>query len=111
MGVRWYPSTCRRTVVALVAPIHQSGCEPASAYRGDPPPTTPVRGPHGHIVWGRPYARHRKRRARAEHTIADLAAELECWLVLRDLRHRGHHIDQTIQAVSALHNLKLDHPA
>ena len=90
-----------------VAPIHQPGCEPASAYRGDPSPTTPVRGPNGRIVWGRIYARHRKRRARAEHTIA----ELECWLVFRDLRHRGHRIDQTIQAVSALHNLKLDHPA
>jgi len=50
------------------------------------------------------WRRHRKRRARVEHAIS----RLKNWRVLRDHRRRGHHLDDTLKAVSLLHNLHVD---
>lgn len=50
------------------------------------------------------WRRHRRRRARVEHAIA----RLKDWRVLRDHRRHGHHLRHTLQAVAALHNLKLE---
>lgn len=46
---------------------------------------------------------HRRRRARAEHTIA----RLEDWNVLRDHRRRGRHLPDTLSAVAYLHNIRI----
>lgn len=56
------------------------------------------------IVRDRAWRRHRRRRARVEHAIA----RLKNWRVLRDHRRHGHHLHHTLQAVAALHNLKLE---
>lgn len=72
-------------------------------YRGIPELVTPAFR-NRRIVRDRAWRRHRKRRARVEHAIA----RLKSWRVLRDHRRRGHHLDDTLRAVSFLHNLKLD---
>ena len=59
---------------------------------------------HNRIVRDRAWRRHRRRRARVEHTLA----RLKDWRVLRDHRRRGHHLAQTVAAVAFLRNLKLD---
>jgi len=56
------------------------------------------------IVRDRAWRRHRRRRARVEHAIA----RLETWRVLRDHRRRGHHLAQTLQAITVLHNLQVN---
>jgi hypothetical protein len=35
-------------------------------------------------------------------------AELKVWSVLRDYRWKGSGIDQSVRAVSALHNLRIE---
>lgn len=72
-------------------------------YRGVPELVTPVFHKN-RIMRNRAWRRHRRRRARVEHAIA----RLKTWRVLRDHRRRGHHLDDTLRAVSFLHNLKLD---
>jgi hypothetical protein len=52
----------------------------------------------------RAWRRHRRRRARVEHVLA----RLKDWRVLRDHRRRGRHVPNTVAAVAALHNLRLD---
>ena len=74
-------------------------------YRGNPAIRSPRRGPDGKIIRDRNYRRFRKRRARAEHTIA----RLKDHQILRQCR-RGKAIDHAIAGVAALHNLKLDTP-
>lgn len=72
-------------------------------YRGIDELVTPVfRGRR--IVKDRAWRRHRRRRARVEHAIA----RLKDWRVLRDHRRRGRHLPQSLRAVAALHNLKLE---
>jgi len=56
------------------------------------------------IVRDRAWRRHRRRRARVEHTLA----RLKDWRVLRDHRRRGRHLAATVAAVAVLHNLRLD---
>jgi hypothetical protein len=56
------------------------------------------------IVRDRRWRCHRRRRARVEHAIA----RLKDWRVLRDHRRRGVHLGTTVQAVAALHNLKIE---
>ena len=72
-------------------------------YRGIPELETPVfRGRS--IVRDRAWRRHRHRRARVEHAIA----RLKDWRILRDHRRRAIHLDDTLAAVSFMHNLQLD---
>lgn len=49
------------------------------------------------------WRRHRRRRARAEYTIA----RLKDWRVLHDHRRRGKHLPDTLAAVAYLHNLRI----
>jgi transposase-like protein len=73
------------------------------AYRAVPELVTPrFRGIR--IVRDRAWRRHRRRRARIEHAIA----RLKNWRVLRDHRRRARHLQDTLTAVAALHNLHLD---
>jgi hypothetical protein len=60
----------------------------------------------GRIVRDAQWRRFRRRRAVAEHTLANL----KCWAVLRDCRRRGAALDDVTRAVAALHNLRIDHP-
>ncbi len=70
-------------------------------YRGVPGLRTPVfRG--NRILRDRAWRRHRRRRARVEHTLA----RLKDWRILRDHRRRGHQLAATVAAVAFLHNLK-----
>lgn len=72
-------------------------------YRGIPELITPVfQG--NRIRRDRAWKRHRRRRARIEHTIA----RLKNWRVLRDHRRRARHLPVTLRAVAVLHNLHLD---
>jgi hypothetical protein len=72
-------------------------------YRGVPGLRIPVfRG--NRIVRDRAWRRHRRRRARVEHTLA----RLKNWRVLRDHRRRGRLLAATVAAVAVLHNLKLN---
>ena len=71
-------------------------------YRGNPHIQSPRRGPDGRIIRDRNYRRFRKRRARAEHTIA----RLKDHRILRRCRRRGNAIDHAIAGVAALHHLK-----
>jgi len=73
------------------------------AYRGVSELITPVfRGRK--ILRDRGWRRHRRRRTRVEHAVA----HLKNWRILRDHRHRGCHLADTLQAVAVLHNLHLD---
>ena len=72
-------------------------------YRGIPELVTPEFR-NRRLVRDRTWRRHRQRRARVEHAIA----RLKTWRVLRDHRRRAGHLDDTLRAVSFLHNLKLD---
>ena len=71
-------------------------------YRGNPRITSPRRGPDGKIIRDRTHRRFRKRRARAEHTIA----RLKDHQILHQCRRRGNAIDHAIAGVAALHHLK-----
>jgi hypothetical protein len=73
-------------------------------YRGNSHIRSPRRGPDGRIARDRNHRRFRKRRARAEHTIA----RLKDHQILRQCRCRGNAIDHAIAGVAALHNLKLE---
>jgi hypothetical protein len=75
-------------------------------YRGNPHITSPGRGPDGRIIRDRNYRRFRKRRARAEHTIA----RLKDHQILRQCRRRGRGTGHAIAGVATLHNLKPDIP-
>ena len=66
--------------------------------------TPPKRGPDGRIIRDAAWRRFRKRRAAVEHVLA----ELKVWSVLRDCRWRGDGIDQSVRAVGALHNLRIE---
>jgi hypothetical protein len=50
------------------------------------------------------WRRFRKRRATVELELA----ELKVWSVLRDCRWKGSGIDQSVRAVAALHNLRIE---
>ncbi len=71
-------------------------------YRGVPELITPTFH-RNRILRDRAWRRHRRRRARVEHVIA----QLKTWRVLRDHRRRGHHLLATLRAVALLHNLRL----
>lgn len=73
-------------------------------YRGAPGVRSPAPGPDGRIVRDRNYTRFRRRRAGAEHVLA----ELKCWKVLRDCRRGGDAITTIARGVAAMHNLRLD---
>jgi hypothetical protein len=73
-------------------------------HRGNPHIRSPRRGPDGRIIRNRNHRRFRKRRARAEHTIA----RLKDHQILRPCRRRGTAIDDAIAGVAALHHLKLE---
>jgi DDE superfamily endonuclease/IclR helix-turn-helix domain len=72
-------------------------------YRGVPGLRLPLFR-NNRIVRDRAWRRHRRRRARVEHTLA----HLKTWRILRDYRRRGRHLAHTVAAVAVLHNLKLD---
>jgi hypothetical protein len=112
-----------RRVIAVVAggpgnrndPVHYRGsalealCQAHrnvladGGYRAIPELVTPrVRGRT--ILRDRAWRIHRRRRARVEHVLA----RLKDWRVLRDHRRRGHHVHDTVAAVAALHNLRLE---
>jgi hypothetical protein len=79
-------------------------------YRGNERVTSPRRGPDGRVVRvvrvvrDRNHKRFRKRRARAEHTIA----RLKDHQLLRPCRRRGETIDHAIAGIAAPRNLKLE---
>jgi hypothetical protein len=72
-------------------------------YRGVPGLRIPVFRSN-RIVRDRAWRRHRRRRARVEHTLA----RSKDWRGLRDHRRRGRQVAATVAAVAFLHNLKLD---
>jgi hypothetical protein len=72
-------------------------------YRGVPELVTPIFR-RNRSVRDRAWCRHRRRRARVEHALA----RLKNWRVLRDHRRSGCHLDTTLRAVAALHNLSLE---
>jgi len=72
-------------------------------YRGVRELRTPMFR-NNRIVRDGGWRRHRKRRARVEHALA----RLKDWRVLRDHRRRGCHLEDTVQAVTFLHNLRLE---
>lgn len=73
-------------------------------YQGVEGVTPPRRGPGGRIIRDAAWRRFRKRRATVEHVLA----ELKVWSVLRDCRWRGGGIDQSVRALAALHNLRIE---
>lgn len=73
-------------------------------YRGEPSVTSPVRGPDGRIVRDGKYREFRRKRATAEHVLANM----KCWQTLRQIRRRGRAVSQTVQAVAVMHNLRCD---
>lgn len=73
-------------------------------YQGVEGVTRPKRGPDERIVRDAAWRRFRKRRATVEHVLP----ELKVWSVLRDCRGRGGGIDQSVRAVAALHNLRIE---
>jgi hypothetical protein len=56
------------------------------------------------ILRDRAWRIHRRHRARVEHVLA----RFKDWRILRDHRRRGHHVPDTVAAVAALHNLRLE---
>jgi hypothetical protein len=75
------------------------------AYRAAPDITTPPPRRHDNRP-DRAQRHFNRRRARAEHAIA----RLKDWQVLRQHRRRGNAINQTLAAVAAVYNLRLDNP-
>jgi hypothetical protein len=75
-------------------------------HRGDPRLTSPRRGADGRIARGWHHRRFRKRRVRAEHTIA----RLKDHRILRQCRRRGAGTGHAIAGVAALHHLKPETP-
>ena len=73
-------------------------------YQGVTGVTPPTRGPDGRIVKDAAWKRFRKRRATAEHVLA----ELKVWSCLRDCRRRGQGIEELTRPVAALHNLRIE---
>lgn len=73
-------------------------------YQGVQGVTPPRRGPDGRIVRDETWRRFRKRRATVEHVLA----ELKVWSALHDCRWKGSGIDQSVRAVAALHNLRIE---
>jgi hypothetical protein len=71
-------------------------------YRGIPDLVTPIFRSN-RIVRDARWRRHRRRRARVEHAIA----RLKDWRALRDHRRLGRHLDSTLKAIAALHNLRI----
>jgi hypothetical protein len=98
----------RNDVVHYRGSVVESMCQQHGAvladggYRGIAELNTP-RFRSNRIVRDAAWRRHRKRRARIEHTIA----RLKDWRVLRDHRRKARHLLVTAQAVANLHNLKL----
>ena len=72
-------------------------------YRGIAELVTP-RFRNNRIVRDAWWRRHRRRRARVEHAIA----RLKQWRALRDHRRRGTQLQNTLHAISFLHNLQID---
>ncbi len=72
-------------------------------YRGVPELILPVFRSN-RILRDQRWRKHRKRRARVEHALA----RLKDWRVLRDHRRRGRELLDTVRAVAALHNIKLE---
>lgn len=70
-------------------------------YRGITELQTPVFDGQ-HIRRDDAWRRHRRKRARAEHTIA----RLKDWQVLRNHRRRGKPLPDTLAAAAYLHNLR-----
>ncbi|MEO1997324.1 MAG: transposase [Planctomycetaceae bacterium] len=94
----------RATVTELLKP--SSRCILGDGgYRGIDRITGPVRDRTGRIIKDDHWKAHRKVRARVEHVIA----RLKDWQILRQCRRRGNAINQALQIVSGLHNLKLGH--
>ncbi len=73
-------------------------------YQGVVGVTPPRRGPDGRIIRDAAWRRFRKRRATVEHVLA----ELKVWSVLRDCRWKGDGVNQSMCAVAALHNLRIE---
>jgi hypothetical protein len=73
-------------------------------YQGVEGVTPPRRGLDGRIVRDETWRRFRTRRATVEHVLA----ELKVWSVLRNRRCKGSGIDQSVRAVAALHNLRIE---
>ncbi len=73
-------------------------------YQGVAGVTPPRRGPGGRIIRDAAWRRFRKRRATVEYVLA----ELKVWSVLRDCRWKGDGVNQSMRAVAALHNLRIE---
>lgn len=71
-------------------------------YRGLPELVTPVFRKR-RILRNARWRYHRRRRARVEHAIA----RLKDWRILHDYRRRGRELQQSLQAVAFLHNIRL----
>ena len=69
-------------------------------YQGSDTVTSPCRGKGNTIIKDKAYTRFRRKRATAEHVLA----ELKTFQCMRQIRRKGDNIDVTIRATSVLHN-------
>lgn len=67
-------------------------------YRGITTITGPRRGPDSRIIHDDHYHRHRRIRARVEHTIA----RIKHWQILRQCRRRGEAINHSLHTIAGL---------
>jgi len=74
------------------------------AYQSMPGVTTPKRDSSGKIIRDEAWELHRKLRASVEHVIA----RLKDWQILRQCRRKAKGIDQALQAVAGIYNLRID---
>jgi hypothetical protein len=73
-------------------------------YQGVAGVAPPKRGPSGRIIRDDAWHSFRRRRAMVEHVLT----ELKVWSVLRDCRWGGSGIDESVRAVAALYNLRIE---
>lgn len=73
-------------------------------YQSMPGVTTPKRDSSGKTLRDQAWETHRKLRASVEHVIA----RLKDWQILRQCRRKAKGIDQALQAVAGIYNLRID---
>jgi hypothetical protein len=74
------------------------------AYQSMPGVTTPKRDSTGRIIRDKAWELHRKVRASVEHVIA----RLKDWQILRQCRRKDKGIDEALEAVAGIYNLRID---
>ena len=90
-------NTMAEHLAAVRGPVLGDG-----AYRSLPGIITPRRDSSGRIIRDQHWQRHKRMRATVEHVIA----RLKDWQILRQCRRKGCSLDQLLQIIAGLHNLR-----